>query len=227
MGIGTRAASGSIVRQRRGVVAAAALGAGLLIGGLGSAIAQDANGTPEAGRGGRNAPHPAHIHSGSCGEGELGDVVAPLSDLVAPRGQGAGNENATTAATSFTTVPLPLAAILGADHAVNVHLSADQIDTYIACGELGGPVNDDGSLVVGLREVDNSRFFGIAFLSPGADGASTNVSVFVAEDRAGRGGGGRNAEGTPTAGGIGGGGLDLGTPSADEREAYGTPEAGA
>jgi hypothetical protein len=122
---------------------------------------------------------PAHIHSGNCME--LGDVVVPLTDLTAPISESVGQaESATTGESSFTTVPMTLDAILGADHAINVHLSAERIDTYIACGELGGVVDSSGSLVVGLREESNSGYTGIAFLSPGADGASTDVSVFIA-----------------------------------------------
>ena len=108
-------------------------------------------------------------------------MVVPLTDLTAPVGEGVGQaESATPAESSFTNVPMTLDAILGADHAINVHLSAERIDTYIACGELGGVVDASGSLVVGLREESDSGYTGIAFLSPGADGASTDVSVFIA-----------------------------------------------
>ena len=122
---------------------------------------------------------PAHIHSGNCVE--LGDVVVPLTDLTGPVGDGVGlADRATPAESSFTTVSMTLDAILGADHAINVHLSAERIDTYIACGELGGAIDATGALVVGLREESDSGYTGIAFLSPGADGASTDVSVFIA-----------------------------------------------
>ena len=84
------------------------------------------------------------------------------------------------AESSFTSVPLTLDAILGADHVVNVHLSAEEIDTYIACGEIGGMLTPEGAVIIGLRELNNSGFTGIAYLAPGADGASTDVSVFVA-----------------------------------------------
>jgi hypothetical protein len=75
---------------------------------------------------------------------------------------------------------LPLDAILGDDHVVNVHLSADEIETYIACGEIGGMLTPEGAVIIGLRELNNSGFTGIAYLAPGADGASTDVSTFVA-----------------------------------------------
>jgi hypothetical protein len=122
---------------------------------------------------------PAHIHSGDCVE--LGDVVVPLSDLTAPVSEGVGQtDRAIPAESSFTNVPMALDAILGADHAINVHLSAERIDTYIACGEIGGLLDPSGTLVIGLREESDSGYTGIAFLSPGADGASTDVTVFIA-----------------------------------------------
>jgi hypothetical protein len=139
------------------------------------AIAQDA--TPVAQP---VAPaRPAHIHSGNCVE--LGDVVVPLTDLTAPVSESVGQaDRATPAESSFTTVPMTLDAVLAADHAINVHLSAERINTYIACGELGGIVDATGAIVVGLREESDSGYTGIAFLSPGADGASTDASVFIA-----------------------------------------------
>jgi hypothetical protein len=151
-------------------------------------LAQDA--TPEAVA--ASPPRPVHIHTGNCEE--LGDVIQPLTDLTAPTGERVGQRNrATVAETSFTSVPLTLDAILAEDHAINAHLSADEIQTYIACGELGGVIGPDGTLVVGLHPQSDSGFYGIAFLSPGADGASTDVSVFIAESgRGGGGGGGQN-----------------------------------
>jgi len=155
------------------------------VGGL-TVSAQD--GTPAAGM----AAHPVHIHSGNCEE--LGEVVVPLTDITAPEGDRVGQRNrASQGATSFTNVPLTLDAILAEDHAINAHLSADQIDVYIACGEIGGVVAPDGSLTIGLGETSDSGYTGIAYLAPGADGASTDVTVFLAET-AGRDRGGDNAQ---------------------------------
>lgn len=140
--------------------------------------------------------HPVHIHSGNCNE--LGDVVAPLADLTSPEGASVGQgRRASTASTSYTNVPLPLDAILGADHAINAHLSADQIEVYIACGEIGGVQAPDGSLTIGLRETDKSGYAGVAYLVPGADGASTDVTVFLADMSKRGGGGGDSAVATP------------------------------
>jgi hypothetical protein len=163
-------------RHARVVLAATAFALLAIVSSISpSTVAQDA--TPVAQPVG--PARPAHIHSGNCVE--LGDVVVPLTDLTATVGEGVGQaDEAISAESSFTNVPMTLDAILGADHAINVHLSAEQIDTYIACGELGGVIDAGGALVVGLREQSDSGFTGIAFLVPGADGASTDVSVFIA-----------------------------------------------
>src|SRR5215218_9348861 len=112
-------------------------------------IAQDA--TPSMMQG--THQHPAHIHSGTCDT--LGDVVYPLNDLTAADMMGtpmagmegmestpvAGMDSAEmgkVVARSTTTVDAPLDDILADEHAINVHLSAEQIDVYIACGDLTG-----------------------------------------------------------------------------------------
>jgi hypothetical protein len=179
-----------------------------------AAWAQDA--TPEAAD--LLAPRPAHIHTGTCDE--VGEVVAPLTDLAgAIGGDRVGQaRRAIPAQSSFTSVPLTLDAILGDDHVVNVHLSAEEIDTYIACGEIGGRLSPEGAVIIGLRELNKSGFTGIAYLAPGADGASTDVSVFVAPTQGGRNRGGGadetavGADGTPAEGGMGD--MDMGTPEA-------------
>jgi uncharacterized cupredoxin-like copper-binding protein len=147
---------------------------GALLGGQ-RGLAQDAS-----------AGHPAHIHTGTCNE--LGDVVAPLSDLTAPAGDPVGQKKAIVAEGSYTNVPLALDAILADDHSINVHLSADEIATYIACGEIGGVLDANGALAIGLKELNNSGYTGIAYLSPADDG-TTNVSVFISSAKAGKGGG--------------------------------------
>lgn len=179
--------------RRSSLLAGSALAACALAAATFSSFAQDASpvpGTPVAATPVAVAqaatpeavtitPRPVHIHSGDCTN--LGEVVVPLVDLVPAVSDPVGQADlATTAESSYTNVPLLLADILAAPHAINVHLSADQIDTYIACGEIGGAVDASGAVIIGLREVNNSGFTGIAFLQPGIDGLSTDVSVFIA-----------------------------------------------
>jgi hypothetical protein len=125
------------------------------------------------------ASHPAHIHSGTCAE--LGDVVLPLENLTDPAAMGevVGSGATISMVTSRTVVDAPLADILAAEHAVNVHLSDDDIGTYIACGNIGGvlePSEDDGNgLVIGLGELNDSGWAGVAWL--GEVGEQTEVVV--------------------------------------------------
>jgi hypothetical protein len=71
---------------------------------------------------GATGGHPAHIHSGTCTE--LGDVVYPLTDVDA-------------SGESVTVIDVPLADLqTTGPYAINVHLSADEIGTYVACGDI-------------------------------------------------------------------------------------------
>jgi hypothetical protein len=149
------------------------------------------------------------------------DRFVPADAITGVTGDRVGQaRRAIPAESSFTSVPLTLDAILGADHVVNVHLSAEEIGTYIACGEIGGSMTPEGAVIIGLRELNDSGFTGIAYLAPGADGASTDVSAFVAptlDEGRNRGGGGDDetatADATPADEGMGG--MDMGTPEAD------------
>ena len=127
-----------------------------------------------------DAPHPAHIHSGTCDN--LGDIVAPLSDVTElTAGETFGVPTAVLVEESETDVALPLGDILAAPHAINVHESAEAVQNYIACGDIGGRVID-GDLVIGLRELNDSGHQGVAVLE-GNDG--TGVTVYLAEEGAG------------------------------------------
>jgi len=143
--------------------------------------------------------HPAHIHSGTCDE--LGDVVFPLADVAAPTGEEMGAAGGHAVKVSEVNhVDVPLQEILDGGHAINVHLSADEIGTYIACGNIGGVVhereNGEGQeLTIGLAELNDSGHVGIAWLGDDGEGG-TNVSVSLIEPDAMSGGA---AEATPAA----------------------------
>ena len=127
-----------------------------------------------------DAPHPAHIHSGTCDN--LGDIVAPLSDVTElTAGETFGAASAVLVKESETDLELPLGDILAAPHAINIHKSAEAIQNYIACGDIGGRVID-GDLVIGLQELNDSGHYGVAVLE-GAD-AGTGVTVYLAEEGA-------------------------------------------
>ena len=148
------------------------------------------------------APYPAHIHSGSCDE--LGDVVFPLNDLtrigadVPPGGtpvagvptvavdidatpaSAAMSEDPTVVSGSTTIVEASLEDILAEEHAINVHQSPENIQDYIACGDLTGTVTD-GMLQIELHELNDSGYVGEAQLQDNEDGTTTVTVVLQIE----------------------------------------------
>jgi hypothetical protein len=127
--------------------------------------------------------HPAHIHSGTCAE--LGDVVVPLTDIAHVGGDAetTGATSAIPVKSSVTVVDMPLQEIIDGEHAINVHLSAEETDVYIACGDIGGTLetDEDGRtyLFMGLAEQNDSGHTGIAWL--GDDGEETEVVISLLE----------------------------------------------
>lgn len=192
----------------RGLIRTFAAGALLLgMGGVlapASGLAQDA--TPAMMQ--EAAPHPAHIHAGACPD--VGDVVFPLEDVAAKDMMGtpaagmddqaspmAGMDDYGTpmageadrdvdwdevVAMSTTVVQAPLSDILGADHAINVHESAEHIENYIACGNITGEP-EDGMLEIALEERNDSGVEGEAYLTDNGDNTTTvEVLLMQASD---------------------------------------------
>jgi hypothetical protein len=128
--------------------------------------------------------HPAHIHSGTCDQ--LGDVVYPLADVMTLTGEEMGAAGGHAVKVSEVNhVDAPLQEILDGGHAINVHLSAEEIGTYIACGNIGGIVhereNGEGmEITIALAELNDSGHVGIAWLGDDGEGG-TNVSVSLIE----------------------------------------------
>jgi hypothetical protein len=158
-----------------GVIALAALALAVPGGGAQTPVSQ-ADTAAEA--------HPAHIHSGTCEQ--LGDVVYPLADVASPSGEEMGTAGGHPVKISEVNhVDAPLQEILDGEHAINVHLSAEEIGTYIACGNIGGLVqereNGEGmEIVIGLTELNDSGHVGIAWLGDDGEGG-TNVTVSLIE----------------------------------------------
>jgi len=67
--------------------------------------------------------HPVHIHFGTCDN--LGEVAAGLTDIDAT-------------GLSETTVDLTIDELTGEEYAINAHESAENITTYVACGDITG-----------------------------------------------------------------------------------------
>jgi hypothetical protein len=139
------------------------------------------------------ADHPAHIHFGTCAE--LGDIAFPLNNLTSgggaatPEGDDAATPDAPMAstsedgggATSSTDVEASLDDIIAGGHAINVHESVENIQNYIACGDVTGTATG-GILEVELAELNASGYS--ATLTDNGDGTTT-VEVTVQHGESG------------------------------------------
>lgn len=119
-----------------------------------------------------DAPHPSHVHQGSCADLNP-DVAYPLSDIepVGPDAELGDVE------VGVTSLDITLDELLAEPFAINVHESAENASNYIACGDIEGSVVD-GSLVIGLGEQNGSGYTGVAAISEG-NGGSVDVLVFL------------------------------------------------
>ena len=153
------------------VLAMIALIAGIIAASI-TVSAQDAA-TPE---GETPSSHPAHIHSGTCDE--LGDVVYPLEDATGAHLEGTPEATPISAeeglpgdviAHSRSTVEANLDDLLAEEHAVNVHLSPDDMGTFVACADIEGDAGE-GELILELQELNDSGIAGQAILSQTDDG---------------------------------------------------------
>jgi hypothetical protein len=136
-------------------------------------------------------PHPAHIHAGTCAS--PGDIVAPLSDVQAlsPDGTSGGQvglELSSTREVGMSVedllegrIPDDVPGVTGEPEedgsvplSINVHASADDLATYLACGDIHGAPGEDGVLVVVLRDVGGSGHSGYAWISE-EDGTTVDI----------------------------------------------------
>src|SRR3712207_2902660 len=115
-----------LARSRR-LAAVTALAALAVLVPAGAAQTPADQATPVGGVEDGDGPRPAHIHAGTCDQ--LGEVVIPLEDLAEPDGERAGPDTAQAVKVSETVVDMPLEDIIDGGHAINVHLSAEEIGT--------------------------------------------------------------------------------------------------
>jgi hypothetical protein len=185
-----------IFRVRISVWTALLIVVAMLALGTSSALAQDA--TPA---GGAEPPHPVHIHSGTCDA--LGDVVYPLNDIttysitnsfsfgpaatpeagsMATPLPGMSVTQTTPVLFSFTHVDANLVDLVGGGYAINAHESAENIQNYIACGDIPPCTAAACSAVTGVAVAlvpqNDSGYFGVARIDSDPNGGS-NVSVFL------------------------------------------------
>jgi plastocyanin len=137
--------------------------------------------------------HPAHIHNGNCDA--PGDVIFPLTDIAAPQGDMMGAD-VPGVEQSTTDVNVSLENLLDNEHSIVAHLSADEIGTYLVCGDITGEPQD-GMLPVQLNELGGSGYIGLAILSESKGGIQ--VQAFLLPGISGGTGG---AESTPDMAGM-------------------------
>jgi len=174
----------SLIHRRRLAPLAALVAAFILVSGLMIGFGGHSTAAQE-----EEESHPAHIHSGTCGA-NLGPVVYPLDNVgggtmmgTPVTGQQAGATDAIPVQTSTTVVKTTLDDLVGEAYAINVHESNVNIQNYIACGNIGGEVAG-GSLAIGLAELNDSGYSGIAWLHDNGDGTTT-VLVGLTEEYGG------------------------------------------
>jgi hypothetical protein len=162
------------------IVAGVVIVGGLAFGGAAAVLADDEGPAPDV-------SHPAHIHAGDCANLDP-NPVAPLNNIE-PILEDSDDETANQPEGILTAsrvlysqseeFELAWDDMLATSHSVNVHLSEQEIATYIACGEIGGNVVDD-KLVIALHPLNDSGYSGIAILTKDGDG-NVDVEVYLSE----------------------------------------------
>jgi hypothetical protein len=161
-------------------VSAFAVAAVLSVGFAGAVIAQDPTETADS-----IVTHPAHIHVGSCADLDpnpafpLNNVGPRLKDDELPAAEDIkGSLSAAPVEYSETgDIDVKFSDIFETAHAINIHESDQNVQNYIACGDIGGAVIDD-KVYVGLAEQNGSGFFGIAVLEDDGDD-KTKVTIYL------------------------------------------------
>ncbi len=140
---------------------------------------------------------PAVIIAESCDEDDIEPVesITSLADLTTPEGEPIGRDVTSVPETSFITIDLSLDDLVAEGHAIAIESTEDE-GAFVACGDVAGILTDNGDLVIALREVNDSRFADVAYLSANPDAPDqTDVSLFLVEGLAGE-----ERDGTPAAG---------------------------
>ena len=129
--------------------------------------------------------HPAHVHMGTCAELDPNpayplDNVGPrlTDDEELPAAEDIkGSLTTNPVEYSQTEIDVNLEDLLTEAHALNVHESDQNVATYIACGDIGGPLLDD-KLYIGLMTQNDSGYVGIATFEK-KDDDKTEVTVYL------------------------------------------------
>lgn len=125
----------------------------------------------------------ATFFSATCDASGSDQPVAELNATRLPEGAPVGLEGAVPVATGFTVVEIPLDDIIAGNHVLAV-FDEDDPELMIACGPVGGVLDSNGALTIGLLPVEDSGVTGVAYLSEQDNVAATGVSLFVMQEEA-------------------------------------------
>src|SRR5215204_6235475 len=171
------------------LLSTAALAVAMTVGLAGVGFAQDA--TPTAMDDDSGVAYPSHLHSGDC-DNLSAEPVQRLADLLLPdwvAGLTEGDDTDIVAedfgnapipvAAATTEVNIPLTDIVAGKHAIDIERpNADDAEDSVACANIGGVVDEQGDLFVGLGESNGSGHYGVVWLHD--NGTSTTIVVFLA-----------------------------------------------
>ncbi|MDP9368532.1 MAG: hypothetical protein M3Q03_09705, partial [Chloroflexota bacterium] len=95
-----------------------------------------------------------------------------------PEIQIAGAPSALEVDLSVSSIDAVLADIIGGEHAIAVYASDEELQTPIACGDIGGPMLGE-DLIVGVGAQGPSGRPGVAVLHP--EGDATRVTLYLTQ----------------------------------------------
>lgn len=183
----------------RNMLAGVALAATIGMGGAGVALAQDTAPAEE---------YPVHILEGTCADLSPTSVVElenllPMGvdrddDDAELKGEMRGTLTVGTITTSESDdVEFEWDTMLGGPHAILVYASPSDMESFVACGDIGGVVyDDDDKLVVGIHPVGDSGYSGMAFLEKDDDGQS-DIEIYLSSPASTEGDAGTSVVATP------------------------------
>jgi len=116
--------------------------------------------------------HPSHVHQGTCADLDPSPEY-PLANVepVSPDAEPGSVE------VGVTSLDVSLDDLVAEPFAINLHESVENVENYIACGDITGAVVD-GTLVIGLNEQNDSGYSGVAVLSA-ANSGGTDVTIYL------------------------------------------------
>jgi hypothetical protein len=172
-------------RPQRILTGAAAVTATALLASSGIAFAQDESPAPDPamtnGEAGSAQAYPLHIHEGSCEQ--LGAVVYPLGEISTDlnvHGETIGGAEDQMVALNVTLVAASIDDLTGAEHAISIHQSEEDLANIIACGDITGSVFDGGTMVIRLNEADDSGYIGFALFREDAEAVEGDEDIETA-----------------------------------------------